>query len=153
MAHLKEQDSARKSEAPASRDVLDLMQALADIPQHKSTNKLTDTNELSITDVNGDGKTTNADVQGLLNKLKSGQGQNVAVPEPSTLALMLIPLGALIVVLPRGRGNDARHLGTQHRADLEYACTNAYFGNTNVHVRGATLLRSVIHKAISRWWC
>jgi hypothetical protein len=41
--------------------------------------------------LDGDGKVTNADLQGLLNLLKSGGGSN-AVPEPESAWLCLIGL-------------------------------------------------------------
>ena len=51
---------------------------------------------LSIGDLNGDHIITNADLQSLLNLLKSGGG-STSVPEPAALVLMLLATAAWLV--------------------------------------------------------
>ena len=53
---------------------------------------------LAIGDINGDGVVNNADLQALLNLLKSGGGSLAAVPEPSSLALTIFGAIAFLAV-------------------------------------------------------
>jgi hypothetical protein len=48
-----------------------------------------------IEDVNGDGSFTNADLQFLINNLKSGGGSSDPVPEPASV--VMLSLGVLAV--------------------------------------------------------
>jgi hypothetical protein len=57
--------------------------ALADFDAYKLAKNLTDTQLLAIGDIDGDGKPTNADLQALLNLVKSGVGSVSVVPEPT----------------------------------------------------------------------
>jgi hypothetical protein len=76
-------------------DILPMEQALVDLPGYQLKYNLA-TNQLTkIGDLNGDGVFNNADLQSLLNLLKSGGGSNNSVPEPSTLLLGV--LAALMV--------------------------------------------------------
>jgi uncharacterized membrane protein len=68
-------------------DVQTMLQTLADLNAYKSGSGTSDVDLLTIGDINGDLLVNNADLQGLLNLLKSGGGSAAAVPEPSTLPL------------------------------------------------------------------
>ncbi|HZZ26391.1 MAG TPA: dockerin type I domain-containing protein [Pirellulales bacterium] len=56
-----------------------------------------------IGDVNGDGVFNNLDVQALLNKLLSGGGSVAPVPEPASLALLVLAIPALWAVKKKRR--------------------------------------------------
>ncbi|HZZ28563.1 MAG TPA: dockerin type I domain-containing protein [Pirellulales bacterium] len=61
--------------------------ALANLPSYESTYSVTETALPSFSDINGDGKFNNPDLQALLNSLQSGGGSLLAVPEPSCAVL------------------------------------------------------------------
>jgi hypothetical protein len=84
-------DFNRDNHVDAS-DIQPMMQALTNLNGYKSTYdpSLTDPQLLLIADVNGDGKFTNADLQYLINTLKSGGGSTGSVPEPSTFVLAIL---------------------------------------------------------------
>ena len=84
-------------------DVQAMIAALTDLNAYKSADSLTSAQLLSIGDIDLSGTVTNADVQALLNLLKSGGGSVAAVPEPASLVLLLA--GILGVLLCRTRGN------------------------------------------------
>ena len=77
-----------------SADIPAMLAALADLNAYKSAHALSDADLLTIGDVDGDGKVTNADVQSLLTLLKYGGGSTTPVPEPASLTLGLIGLCA-----------------------------------------------------------
>jgi hypothetical protein len=68
-------------------------------------NGLSDSNVLTIGDINHSGAVTNADVQALLNVLKSGGGSVDPVPEPASIVLMAIALPALAFAVVRRSGS------------------------------------------------
>ncbi len=76
-------------------DVLPMEQALADLADYEAAKGLTTAQMLLVGDVNGDGVVTGADLQALLNLLKSGGGSNNSVPEPSTLVLAVLAFGTM----------------------------------------------------------
>ncbi len=77
-------------------DILAMEQALADTSAYEAAhNHLTDAQLLAIGDLNGDHSFTNADLQSLLNLLKSGGGSSNLVPEPSTFVLAIGSIGLL----------------------------------------------------------
>jgi len=78
-------------------DVKSMLTALADLPSYEIAKGLTDPQLLMIGDLNSDNKVTNADLQMLLNNLRTGKGMVDAVPEPATWILAIfvfVPLSA-----------------------------------------------------------
>jgi hypothetical protein len=73
-------------------DIPAMLAALTDVNQFKTMNGLTDSNLLTIGDIDHSGEVTNGDVQALLELLKSGGGSLVAVPEPTSIALLAFAL-------------------------------------------------------------
>ncbi len=80
-------------------DIAAMENALVDLHSYQTTNSLSDSQMLTLGDLNGDGVVNNADLQALLNLLKSGGGSNNPVPEPSALALLA--LGSVVLVARR----------------------------------------------------
>jgi hypothetical protein len=64
-------------------DIAAMMAALTDLNAYKTAKDLDNAGLVAIGDFNGDHEVTNADLQGLLNLLKSGGGSLSAVPEPA----------------------------------------------------------------------
>ncbi len=71
-------------------DILAMEQALVDLPNYQSAKALSDDQLLAIGDLNGDGFVNGADLQVLLNLLKSGNGSTNLVPEPASLVQLVI---------------------------------------------------------------
>jgi hypothetical protein len=69
-------------------DLPAMLRALTDLPGYQSQRGLSNAEMLAIGDLNGDGQITNADIQGLLNRLASqGSGSGSAASEtPKTVA-------------------------------------------------------------------
>ena len=81
-----------------------MVKALTDLNAYKLTNGLFDANLNTIGDFNNDGMVTNADLQLLLNLLKSGGGSLAAVPEPQSMGLVAAACVAFLgVALHRKR--------------------------------------------------
>jgi hypothetical protein len=82
-------------------DILPMEQALTNLSDYKATYApgITDPQLAFIEDVNQDGSFNNADLQFLLDTLKSGGGSADSVPEPASIALLGI--GALAIVFRR----------------------------------------------------
>jgi hypothetical protein len=80
-------------------DVLTMEQALTNLPAYQTTNGLTNAQLLSIGDINDDGMVNNADLQALLNLLKSGGGSTDPIPEPASI--VLLGLGTLAIAYRR----------------------------------------------------
>ena len=70
-----------------SGDITSLIGALTNPDSYAATNSITTSQIASVADVNQDGSVSNADLQKLLNNLKSGGGTNSAVPEPASFVL------------------------------------------------------------------
>jgi hypothetical protein len=75
-----------------------MLAALADLNAYKTQQGISDAVLLAVGDVNQDNAVTNADLQSLLNLLRSGNGAQ-AVPEPAawilfTVGLFLSPITA-----------------------------------------------------------
>jgi hypothetical protein len=77
-------------------DIVAMEQALSNLPAYESAQGLNDSQLLGIADINGDGIVNNADIQSLVNLLKSGGGSAAAVPEPPSLVLMLLAIPAFL---------------------------------------------------------
>ena len=72
-------------------DLPAMLTALTDLNVWKTSHSLTTDDFLNIADVNKDGKVTNADIQAELDLLVSlGAGSAAAVPEPSTVVLLVL---------------------------------------------------------------
>ncbi len=70
-------------------DIEVMMAALVDLSAFNNSNQdLTDDQLRYLEDVNGDGVVNNADLQALLNLLKSGDGSADSVPEPASIVLL-----------------------------------------------------------------
>jgi hypothetical protein len=82
-------------------DILPMEQALTNLINYKATYApgITGPQLAQIENVNGDGTFNNADLQNLLNTLKSGGGSADPVPEPTPLVLLF--LGALVIAFRR----------------------------------------------------
>ena len=78
-----------------------MLAALTDLNAYKSTNSLNSAQLLSIGDIDLSGTLNNADVQALLNLLKSGGGSLAAVPEPASIVMMALALPLLAFAVTR----------------------------------------------------
>jgi thermolabile hemolysin len=78
-------------------DITPMEQALTNLDAYQAAHTgLTGADLLSIEDINGDKKFTNADLQSLLTNLKSGSGTTDPVSEPASSTLLLFSLPGLI---------------------------------------------------------
>ena len=66
-----------------------MITALTDLKTYKKNNFTEDKQLSFLGDINGDHVVTNADLQALLNQLKSGGGSVSAVPEPNSILLFV----------------------------------------------------------------
>ncbi len=86
-----------------ANDIAAMESALVDPNAYDALHGLVPANLVGLGDFNGDGKLTNADLQGLLNYLKAGHGDLAAVPEPASLVLFGLAVPALTAVAYRRR--------------------------------------------------
>jgi T5SS/PEP-CTERM-associated repeat protein len=83
-------------------DVSALMTALSDLSKYQSTNSLTTAQLSLVADLTDDNVVTNVDLQGLIILLANGGGSGggslTAVPEPSSLALIMLAFVSAVAV-------------------------------------------------------
>ena len=87
-------DFNRNGHVDAS-DIVAMENALTNLPAYQTAMGLSSAQLLAMGDLNGDGVVNNADLQALLNLLKSGGGSSDAVPEPSGLTLIVLAISAV----------------------------------------------------------
>src|SRR5262249_7724036 len=73
-----------------ARDVAAMMSALTDLTAYANLKGASTLQISTAGDVNGDGKSTNGDLQSLILSLKAGNGSAAPVPEPSSLVLLVV---------------------------------------------------------------
>jgi Protein of unknown function (DUF3466) len=80
-----------------AQDISAMLSALTNLPGYESSGNLANADLLAIGDLNGDGKVTNADLQGLINLIKGAGGSGAqAVPEPSAIVLAAFAAGTFV---------------------------------------------------------
>jgi hypothetical protein len=87
-------------------DIAAMQSALADQGAYDTLHGLVPANLVGLGDFNGDGKFTNADLQGFLNYLKAGNGSLSSVPEPASLLLLGLAIPALATAAYRRRKSN-----------------------------------------------
>ncbi len=84
--------------ALTAADIPVMLAALTDLAAYKISHTLTDAQLALIGDFDGDGGVTNRDIQNLLDVVATqGGGAAAAVPEPSSLALLIFGIGFVLV--------------------------------------------------------
>ncbi len=75
-------------------DINTMLAALTDLPAYELAGSLSNADLLAIGDLNGDGRVSNADIQGLLDLVANpiGIGSAAPVPEPDSLYLALLAI-------------------------------------------------------------
>lgn len=90
-----------------SADIAVMMTALSNIPAYQTAIGFTGTGAnnmmTEIGDINGDHVFNNADLQALVNFLQSGGGTDSTVPEPASLALLMLAAPAILALRNRRR--------------------------------------------------
>ena len=85
-------------------DIVSMLTALADLNAYQSAKNLTGPQMTLLGDLNGDGAVTNADIQSLLDLVANNGGGSVAsVPEPPSIALLLLGVFASTVIKRAGK--------------------------------------------------
>lgn len=77
-------------------DIKAMMAAMADLPSYEIAKGLTSSQLLMIGDLNSDGIISGADLQKLINTVKTGGGSADAVPEPASWVLLFVSAAALV---------------------------------------------------------
>ena len=82
-------------------DISAMMSAMTDMGSYETAKGFNASQMTKLGDVNNDGSFNNADLQYLLDALKSGGVAGGSVPEPASLTIALLTLSAVIVVRRR----------------------------------------------------
>ena len=86
-----------------AQDLSAMLNALTNLPGYESAGGLSNADLLAIGDLNGDGKITNADIQGLIGLLNGGGGTGArAVPEPNAMWLGMSAVAAILICRRHG---------------------------------------------------
>ncbi len=98
-------------------DISVMEQALADPGGYQSAHsELASADLMSIEDVNGDKKFTDADLQAPLVNLCNGKGSAEAVPEPTSMVLLMISLPAMLIAQQRNAICLRREQNRRHKS-------------------------------------
>jgi hypothetical protein len=92
-----------------ARDIAAMELALTNRSAYETMYNVTDQELAMIDDVNGDSHFNNADLQALLDNLKSGGGSANSVPEPSAVVLAALSVLGLVIVGRRLKVNRLLH--------------------------------------------
>ena len=84
-------------------DIPVMLAALSDLNAYETSHNLSAANLISIGDLDHSGAVTNADLQGLLDLLKSGGGSVAAVPEPASAFLLALAAPAFLALFAKRR--------------------------------------------------
>ena len=76
----------------SAADIPDMLGAFVNLSAYQTSFDLSDADVSAIADVDQNGVVTNADLQAMLDLLKSGEGQTNPVPEPSTAVMASIAM-------------------------------------------------------------
>jgi hypothetical protein len=83
-----------------AKDIAAMMKAMTNETGYAQSVGVSKSELETVGDVNGDGKFNNADLQKLLNILKTGRG-STSVPEPASYSLALLALGGFVALAAR----------------------------------------------------
>ena len=120
-----------------ANDISPMMSALADLNGYKKSNFTEDKQLTFLGDINGDHAVTNADLQALLDRLKSGGGSFSAVPEPNSILLFV---GGILLL---GLANYSRQsvIGSPFFLDKSQTVSRPIFAGTCSRPDGLAQLR------------
>jgi len=85
----------------SANDLQAMLSAMTDLNAYKTAYGLSDSALQLLADSNGDHAVTNADIQGLLNRLINGDSAALTVPEPTSFVLSALGLLSLVADIRR----------------------------------------------------
>jgi hypothetical protein len=88
-----------------AKDISAMLKALINPTTYETAFNISSSEMLTVGDINGDGRLTNADLQDMIGLLKNGDGSLQAVPEPGSLLLMCCGLIGLCFAAGRMEKN------------------------------------------------
>ena len=107
-------------------DIPAMLAALTDLNTFKARNGLGESDLASIGDIDGSGSVNNADINALIGLLRSGGGSLAAVPEPTSIVLMVLALPGIAFAAVRRSGRANRSMvwsgANEHRATAAGQC-------------------------------